>query len=401
MALLLVTGALALGVAACGEGENEPASAAGAGGDFFGINGVILRAWSSQGQADLVDRHLAQVEASGAGFVRATLGWQRIEPLPPVGDTRRYDFSDTDRWVSALARHGLRWSILGLGVPTPVWAADPEAPAACAGRQPPERAEDFAAVMGAMAHRYGSEGKFWALHPDLPRLPVIEYEVWNAPNNGSDWCPTPDPEAYADLYATTWETVHAADPDARVVIGGLGAFESRDPGSAGYARMAPGEFLARMLAHRPELANRVDAVGIHVYAVDAAGTIAGVAAFRQTIDASGLAGVPMVWNEVGWSTAGERGFPSTPEAERTVLIGEVTAAAAEIGCGIVSFAPHTWVTPELDPADAEDWFGISEPETGEPYPSALAYREAVAAADPAPSAQPRDALEACSVAAGG
>ena len=385
MVTLVTTLAIALGAMACGEEKRAPEPAPGAGGNFFGVNGVVLRAWSSQGQADLVDRHLAQVEASGAGFVRATLGWQRIAPLPPVGDMRRYDFADTDRWVTALARHGLRWSILGLGVPTPVWAADPAAPAACAGQRPPARAEDFAAVMGAMARRYGSEGEFWAEHPELPRLPILEYEVWNAPNNGGDWCPAPDPEAYADLYAATREAVHSADPGARAVVGGLGAFESQDPGSVGSARLAPDEFLARMLAHRPELVDRIDAVGIHIYAVDAAGVIAGVAEFRRIIDAAGLAGVPLSWNEVGWPTAGEGGFPPTPEAERAILIGEVTAAAAEVGCGIVSFAPHTWVTPELDGADPEDWFGIADPETGEPYPSALAYRDALVAASPGPA----------------
>lgn len=396
-ACLLAVAALAVGVTACGEETSAPAP--GAGSDFFGVNGVILRAWSSQGSADLVDRHLAQIEATGAGFVRGTLGWQRIEPLPPVGATRRYDFSDTDRWVSALARHGLRWSILGIGVPTPAWAADQQAPASCGGQRPPARAEDFAAVMGAMARRYGSEGEFWALHRELPPKPVLEYEVWNAPNNGGDWCPAPDPEAYADLYAATREAIHDADPGARVTVGGLGAFESQDPGSVGNARMAPGEFLTRMLAHRPELADQIDAVGIHVYAVDAAGVIAGVAAFRETIDSAGLAAVPLSWNEVGWPTAGEGGFPPTPEAERTILMGEVTAAAPEIGCGIVSFAPHTWVTPELNPADPEDWFGISEPATGEPYSSALAYRDAVADADSMPDDATGDAGEPCDVAA--
>lgn len=367
----------------CGEDES---SRPNPGGDFFGINGVILRAWSSWGHADLVDRHLEAVANSGATFVRTALGWQRIETQAPVGERRQYTFADSDRWVAALARHGLRWSIIGLGVPTPDWAADPAAPAACAGQKPPARPDDLAAVMAAMARRYGSEGDFWIENPDLPRRPILEYEVWNAPNHGGDWCPLPDPEAYADLYASTHAAIHAADPDARVVVGGLGAFESQDPGSVGSARMAPGEFLAGMLAHRPELREMIDAVGIHVYAADAAEVVAGVEAFRETVDAVGLAGVPLSWNEVGWPTAGQGDFPPKTEAERASLIGAVTAAAAEVGCGIVSFAPHTWVTPELIPTDPEDWFGIADPMTAEPYPSALAYRDAVAEA-PVPAGE--------------
>lgn len=378
-AATILAAALALASSGCG-GSPEPAP--GAGGDFYGVNGVILRAWSSQGLDELVERHLAEVEASGAGFVRGTLGWQRIEPLPPVGDVRRYSFADTDRWVTALARHGLRWSVLGLGVPTPAWAADPSAPARCAGQRPPARPDDLAAVMGAIARRYGSTGSFWRAHPELDPQPILEYEVWNAPNNGGDWCPAPDPEAYADLFAATAAAVEAADPEARVVIGGLGAFDSPDPGSTGSTNVPPGEFLRRALNHRPDLAEAIDAVGIHVYAPDAAGVIAGVVEFRREIDAAGLPGVPLSWNEVGWPTAGDAALPPTPEDERAELIGAVTAAAGEIGCGIVSFAPHTWVTPELDPNDPEDWFGIADPESAEPYPSALAYRDAVVAAKP-------------------
>lgn len=378
LATLLVA---TVGLAGAGCGDSSD-GAPNADGDFFGVNGVILRAWSSQGLDELVERHLAEVETTGAGFVRATLGWQRIEPLPPVGDARRYSFDDTDRWVAALARHGLRWSVMGLGVPTPGWAADPTAPARCGGQRPPARAQDLASVMAAIAERYGSAGTFWAAHPELERLPIREYEVWNAPNNGGDWCPAPDPEAYADLFAATAAAVADADPAASLVVGGLGAFGSPDPGATSSANLPPGEFLRRVLAYRPELRAAIDAVGIHVYAPDAAGVIAGVVEFRREIDAAGLPGVPLSWNEVGWPTAGDGGLPATPEAERAELIGAATAAAGRIGCGIVSFAPHTWVTPEVDPSDPEDWFGIADPVTAEPYPTALAYRDAVAGAEP-------------------
>jgi polysaccharide biosynthesis protein PslG len=374
----LATAVIVLGAPACG-GEQEASEAS----DFFGVNGVILRAWSSQGRSEVVERHLDQIEAAGLGSVRATLGWQRIEPLPPVGTQHHYEFADPDRWMTALASRGLSWSVMGLGVPTPAWAADPSAPAACGGQSPPARPEDLASILGAVAERYGSSGAFWRQHPELPFTPIREYEIWNAPNNGGDWCPTPDPEAYADLYARTRDEIHAADPDATVVVGGLGAFDSQDPGSIGSARMAPDEFLRRMLAARPELVNEIDAVGIHVYAIDEDGVRAGVEEFRQILNEVGLASVPMSWNEVGWPTQGLGGFPPKTETERAKLIGESTAIASTFRCGLTSFAPHTWVTPELDPQNPEDWFGLADPLSGEPYPSAVAYASAVEATESA------------------
>ncbi len=394
----LVAVALLASAGGCGGDEGTP-PAPGAGGDFYGVNGVILRAWSSQGLDEQVDRHLAEVSDSGAGFVRATLGWQLLEPAAPAGGAHAYDFTDADRWVTALTRHGLRWAVLGIGVPTPSWAVDRRLPELCAGRRPPRSAGDFAAAMAAVARRYGSRGTFWDEHSALPRKPILAYEVWNAPNNGGDWCPYPNPEGYAGLYAATLSAVHRADREARVVVGGLGAFSSQDPGSVGAPRMEPGEFLTRMLARRPDLRKRVDAVGIHVYAADADAVIAGVRQFRAIVDGAGLDGVPLDWSEVGWATRGSGGLPPVPETERAELIGEVTSAAAEIGCAVVTFAPHAWVTPEQNPSDQEDWFGFADPETAEPYPSAMAYREAVVAADP-PSASGAARGESCAKDAG-
>lgn len=374
-------GALALALAAlagggCGESEQAPSPSS----DFFGMNGVIIRAWSLQGREDLVAAHLDALSDTGAGFVRAHIGWPRLEPTAPIEGRHSYDFTETDVWVRALAERGLRWSVMGIGAPTPAWAVDPEAPAVCAGRRPPARPDLLASVLSELAGRYGSQGDFWQSNPDLEPAPILDYEVWNAPNNGGDWCPRPNPEAYADLYAATQQAVRARDPEARVIVGGLGAFDSEDPGSVGQARVAPQEFLERMIARRPELAEQIDAVGIHVYGESAEQVLLGVREFRAEIDAAGLDGVPMVWNEVGWPTSGEVGYPPVTEEARAGLLGAVTARASEIGCGLVAFAPHTWVTVEQDPANPEDWFGIADPVTADPYASADAFTSAVAQA---------------------
>ena len=54
-------------------------------------------------------------------------------------------------------------------------------------------------MMAALVQRYGSGGTYWPDHPDVPRLPVIDFEVWNEPNFAAFWCPRPQPARYAKL----------------------------------------------------------------------------------------------------------------------------------------------------------------------------------------------------------
>jgi hypothetical protein len=122
----------------------------------------------SRGQTDQLERQLDSLRKLRVDFVRTNLDWSLLEPA-----RGRFDFSATDPWVEALARRGLRWQVTGQGAPTPAWARDPEAVAAgCDYRSPPADGRDFAAMMAAVARRYGRGGSFWREHPDLPRQPI-------------------------------------------------------------------------------------------------------------------------------------------------------------------------------------------------------------------------------------
>lgn len=359
-----------------GERRFKPAAADG----FFGINAIELRAWAVQGRTEVVDRHLGEIEAAGIEFVRANVDWRKIEPRAPAGGSHDFDFAAHDRWVELLARHNLRWNLLGLGVPVPEWAARGEPGASdCGSRSPPARPADFAAFMAELARRYGRDGEFWAEHPELPERPIIDYEVWNAPNHGVYWCPAPDPEAYADLYLETARAIHEVDPRAEVAIGGLGGFRQTDEGAAPF-RVEAGEFLADAIAARPALRREIDAVAVHIYDPSPEAALADLARYRRGLESVGLDGVPLVWNETGWFTRGEADSPPTEEDERAEKLRAVTERVARTDCGVVAFAPYTWTTEQRDPGNVEDWYGIADPATGEPYQSALAYRDALARA---------------------
>ena len=376
--LAVAVAAAAALLAACGdEGKPEGLPAqqfeAAVPDGFFGINGQGLRPLAEDGELELLDRHLAEISAGGISYVRANTDWPRLEPAPPTGTRHEYRLGGLDDWVTALAEHGLRWEAVVMGVPTPQWAAHEGALKVCGSRAAPARPADVAALGGALAERYGAGGSLWKERPELAYLPVTDWELWNEPNLGSFWCPVPDPRAYAAVADATADAILAADPGATLIFGGLAAFERtaiRGPGDGVYSSE---RFVARTLAAAPALARKLDQVAVHAYGARPEGVLERLAYQRRAVDAGGLRGMPLAFNETGWYTSGVGPVPPVAEDARAGYLGEVTAAVANSNCGIRSFAPHTWITRELNPASIEDFYGMADPTTGEPYPTAQAY----------------------------
>jgi hypothetical protein len=242
--------------------------------------------------------------------------------------------------AAALTVHGLRW--LPIIDYSATWAES----VAGADHSPPSSAADFAAYAAAFAARYGAGGSFWSTHPDLRALPVDTFEIWNEPDSRQFWIPASDPARYAALYRAARDAIVAADPSARVIIGGLSN---------------PGAFLPALLAAAPDLRGHIDGVGIHPYAPDPGRVLATVARARGTLTAIGLGSVPLFVTEFGWPTLPAHSQDWAPESVRPQYIESTVAALGHVNCGVAMAILYTWVTPEHDPADREDWFGIHSP----------------------------------------
>jgi hypothetical protein len=369
-----------VGIAGCG-GSGTTVGTVNSGGrlprDFFGMNAQLVEQAAQGGKLEYANHQGAQIAKVGVGFVRSSFTWPVVEPNPPSGGHRAYNFSALDGWVAALARSHLRWLPTLKGGPIPTWAASTSAPSECAANAPPQGTANYAALMEAVARRYGRDGSFWHQHPELPYEPITEYEVWNEPNFGRLWCPQPDPAAYARLYVAARRAVDAVDPRALVLVGGLAAFRTDESGPP--AKMSFQTFLSTAVAEVPEFRPDVDAVGVHPYGKDPAAVLASLAAFRAALDSVGLEDAPMVADEVGWHTRGSLGLPPVPEPQRAAYFRTVTPGIALSQCGVIGIAAHTWVTLEQRENYPEDWYGMANPITGKPYPSAIAYAHEVMA----------------------
>jgi hypothetical protein len=305
-----------------------------------------------------IDAQLAELRATGVTIARSDALWEVSEPRPPIGGAHHYDWSFDDQIAAALASHGLRW--LPIVDYTAGWAQSIPGQ----DKSPPRSSATYAAYAAALAARYGAGGSFWRQHPGLPALPVQEFEIWNEPDDPAFWAPAPDPGRYGELYAAARAAIKAVDPAAVSLVGGL---------------LHGPRFLAGMLAADPGLRPQIAAVAIHPYAGTPSAVLGNVVQARRALDSLGLAAAPLYVTEFGWTTHPPGAVSYLPERLRPGYIADTVQRLASSGCGIAAVVLYTWVTPERDPVQSQDWFGINPPGGGGSA-DVTAFSGAVAAA---------------------
>jgi hypothetical protein len=183
---------------------------------------------------------------------------------------------------------------------------------------PPRDPRDMGAFAAALVRRYGPNGTYWSDHPDVPRLPISAWQVWNEPNLEGFWGNAPDPAAYTNLLRVVSGAIRGADPGAEVVTAGIpdsklsGAIPMVDFINSMYDAGARGTF---------------DTLAIHGYAPDEQGTLALLRRARGIMDAHGDNGTLRL-TEFGWATDG-------PGSEFTT---DEPGQAHRITCALTAFA---------------------------------------------------------------
>jgi polysaccharide biosynthesis protein PslG len=331
--------------------------------EFFGLNAQnVFKLPGGQW-----DRHLAAIARTGVAEVRRDAFWSQVEPKAPVGGVHSYSWSALDTIASALARNGLRWyPIVDYATD---WAGSVDG--SLRWKSAPRNPADYAAYAAAFARRYGTGGSFWSAHPSLPQLPVRSYEIWNEPNLAAFW---PDVagagDRYADLLAATLPALRAADPAGKVVVGGLSPTNLTT-------------FLDRVEARRPGLIAKTDAVAFHPYGTTWTDTGSRIRTLRSWLDAHGAAALPIEISETGWAT------PPLPEDTRATRMSVLVAGLATSSCAISRFIAFTWLTPDQDTSDSNDYFGIARRDTSL-KPTGLAFANAVSAVEHGTEVAPAD-----------
>jgi hypothetical protein len=175
-------------------------------------------------------QEVALMRSSGVQSVRFTIYWDQAQPYAtaadvPAAQAGRFaveggvptDLQAIDRFVGLAAQNGLRMQPVVLRAPA--WAAEhpgleaspPSAPGMAA----------YARFLQVLIGRYGPHGSFWSAHPEVGRVPIRRWQIWNEPGGSYDWSDQPAWPAYVALLRQSYTAVKAADPKAKVILAGL------------------------------------------------------------------------------------------------------------------------------------------------------------------------------------
>lgn len=304
---------------------------------------------------------------SGANWVRNDINWDQVEPnnvTPPV-----YRWTASDRVVETAGRG--EFEIIATIIRNPSWAAT--SPEGVIDKVPLSR---FASFVGAVVERYDGDGI-----NDAPGSPRIQYwEFYNEPDAGfirNDYRWGNHGEEYAEMLAAVYPAVKAADPTAKVLLGGI-AYDWFEEQGGPFVR----NFIDDVLAN--DGGDYFDIMNFHQYPTFAPnwgspngpGLVEKTAAIRTKLAEYGVQ-KPIFITESGMHSNDAVGNPMTPELQAryvTMLLAQTLAANVDVHIWWMLFDPGATY-----PYNNGLVTSVSS-NTQEPVrkPSFIAYRTAVA-----------------------
>jgi hypothetical protein len=187
-----------------------PAAASAKADPFYGVGS----------QTPLGSGDYKKMDKGGVGTLRSILGWSAANPTRN-GD---YVWSGFDAVVAGAARERIR--VLPFVYGTPRWVArglDSRQCGTCDAYAPRHRAalDAWEEFIAAAAERYGPGGNFWSENPQLPRVPIRAWQIWNEQNSETFYAPKPSVKAYAKLLDAASAAIRSHDGKADIVLGGM------------------------------------------------------------------------------------------------------------------------------------------------------------------------------------
>ena len=140
---------------------------------------------------------VSQVKALGAHWVRLFATWPDLEPQRGV-----YAANWLASYEQLFKELPAGTKVIIDVVDTPQWETG-----STDEHMPPANPNDYAAFVGALAHRWGGR--------------VSAYEIWNEEDAPRWWTGAPNPAGYAQLLKASYPAIKGAEPHATVVLGGL------------------------------------------------------------------------------------------------------------------------------------------------------------------------------------
>jgi hypothetical protein len=224
--------------------------------------------------------------AAGVRLLRQTFDWAAIER-----ERGGYEFTTQDNFVLGAARHGI--TVLPvLFNPPPFWAAR-----ARRGTAPPKDNSAMARFADAAVRRYGPGGTLWSEHPEAPKLPIRQWQVWNEPSLPVYWGGKPNAKAYVKLLKTVNDSIKSRDRGAEVVTAGI-------PPSVLRGAVPLNKFVKQM--YKAGGKSAFDTLAVNSYARSAKELHSRLAGLRKVMNRAGDRRARIWITEIGWCDKGAR-----------------------------------------------------------------------------------------------
>jgi hypothetical protein len=314
--------------------------------DYYGVNIQPLFEASFVPPGDW-NGLFATIAGDGLRTARMDAVWAWAEPNAPVDGQHTYTWNtpsdpahSLDQIVGSLAANGVRMLAV-IDLP-PSWAAGRGA------QMVPAHYGDYIAFAAAFAARYGEGGTFWAQNPQLPYLPVTDFEVWNEANSANFWTGSANAAEYAQVLIPASAAIHAIDPSAQVLASiGWQSFQS---------------YVSALSALGVK--GSIQGIAFHPYAPDAFGIVLLTEQLRATLASSGQASLPIYEDEVGLPDAASGPGAAyaydgpVSDAARAATLSLTGDALAHGDCGVQSFDVFALVGSDNNVSGAGGYFGM-------------------------------------------
>jgi hypothetical protein len=335
---------------------------------FFGVTPQ-----TKLGRADL-----KQMDRTGVGTLRYAVSWNDIDPQPTSGAEifapRPYRWWQFDPIVYLAAQRGI--TILPTIYGTPHWVAQYQGCFSNCHKLGPATLQAYVAFhlfMRAAAERYGPGGRFWEQHPGLPRRPIRTWQIWNEQNSSDFWKPEPSVRDYAGLVIAGGEAVHAIDPGAKVILGGM----IGEPAQAGKKTVSGWSFARRLYAD-PRTRAAFEGVAIHPYGKSMRQIKRTVWRWRQEMRRAGGRRDRIWVTEIGWASGGMKHPLNRGPRGQAELIREAFSYFAQkrAALRIASVVYYAWrdAAPGADQCDWCAKSGLLRYHGRKPKPAWHAFR---------------------------
>jgi hypothetical protein len=263
-----------------------PAAAAAAQTDWVGM--VSDESYEAAGANQ--SSSLPEIQGTGVGLMRQTFDWAFLQHGQPAG---QLNWTWLDRFMIATASHGITVLPVLFNPPPEITTRPPGGGER--GAYPPVDPGAIGDFGARLANRYGPNGSFWNEHPELPRLPIRAWQIWNEPNLPVYWRPAPNPAAYAQMLRAAGQRIKAVDPTAEIVTAGI-------PDSHIKGAMNIATFIRGM--YRAGANGAFDTLALNAYASTGKGVVGKVRRFRNLMNRAGDADGAIRITEFGWANWG-------------------------------------------------------------------------------------------------